>query len=87
MQRLFCYNNIMKVLFICNGNVARSQESELFFNALENDEQSFARSGGVDVKLGKPIDPLVVEVMDEIGYDLSNVQRKFVDKNMVEGSA
>lgn len=31
---------IMKILFIRNGNVARSQEVELLFNALKADCQS-----------------------------------------------
>jgi arsenate reductase (thioredoxin) len=74
----------MKILFVCNGNVARSQEAELFFNALKHDNNSLASSGGVNVKLGKPIDPLVVEVMNEIGHDISGVIRKFADEKMVQ---
>lgn len=45
-----------------------------------------AESGGINVKLGKPIDPLVIEVMTEIGYDVSKAQRKFVDERMVENA-
>lgn len=74
----------MKILFVCNGNVARSQEAELFFNALKHDNNSLASSGGVNVKLGKLIDPLVVEVMDEIGYDISGAVRKFADGKMAQ---
>lgn len=76
----------MKILFVCNGNVARSQEAEVFFNTLKNDEQSVAESGGINVKLGKPIDPLVIEVMTEIGYDVSKAQRKFVEEKLVENA-
>jgi len=76
----------MKILFVCNGNVARSQEAEVFLNTLKNDEQSEAESGGINVKLAKPIDPLVIEVMNEIGCDISKAQRKFVDEKMVENA-
>lgn len=76
----------MKILFVCNGNVARSQEAELFFNALKADSQSLAISGGVNAKIGRPIDPLVVEVINELGYDISNAQRKLVDENMVKNA-
>ena len=76
----------MNYLFICNGNVARSQEAEAFFNAKKTSETDTARSAGINVKLGKPIDPLVVEVMNEIGYDVSGAVRKFVDVDMVANS-
>ena len=72
----------MNVLFVCNGNVARSQEAELFFNTLKHDEKSFATSGGINVKLDKPIDPLVVEVMNEAGYDITGATRKFTTEDM-----
>lgn len=76
----------MNVLFVCNGNVARSQEAELFFNTMKYDEKSFATSGGINVKLGKPIDPLVIQVMSEIGYDASKAVRKFVDESMANSA-
>ena len=50
----------MNVLFVCNGNVARSQEAEIFFNTLKEKDDTIARSGGINVKLGKSIDPLVI---------------------------
>ncbi|MGK2896809.1 MAG: low molecular weight phosphatase family protein [Candidatus Saccharimonadales bacterium] len=76
----------MNYLFICNGNVARSQEAEAFFNAKKTSEADTAQSAGINVKLGKPIDPLVVGVMNEIGYDVSGAVRKFVDEDMVADS-
>lgn len=72
----------MNYLFICNGNVARSQEAEAFFNGLKQDDDG-VESAGVNVKLGKSIDPLVVEVMGELGMDLSKAERKFVSEEMV----
>lgn len=71
----------MKVLFICNGNVARSQEAEAFFNDLS--EYDIATSAGVKVKVGKPIDPLVIQVMDEAGYSLKQAKRKLWNEEMI----
>lgn len=76
----------MNILFVCNGNVARSQEAELFFNVLKHDSNSVAMSGGINVRIGKPIDPLVVEVMNELSHDISGAVRKFTDEAMA-GSA
>lgn len=76
----------MNVLFVCNGNVARSQEAEAFFNATKNNSRDIATSGGINVKLGKPIDPLVVEVMNEIGYDLSSTKRKYASETMARAA-
>lgn len=74
----------MNVLFVCNGNVARSQEAETFYNSMIKDESSKAVSAGINVKVGKPIDPLVVQVMQELGYDLSAAKRKFVESSVAE---
>lgn len=72
----------MKILFICDGNVARSQEAELFANKLSNGKHQ-AMSAGVNPKIGKPIDPNVVEVMKEIDYDISKSVRKGIDEAAV----
>ncbi len=72
----------MKYLFICNGNVARSQEAEYFFNDLSEDDT--AQSAGINVKVGKPIDPLVLEVMQEVDYGMVGVFRKFLTQDMVK---
>jgi len=74
----------MNVLFICNGNVARSQEAEAFYNNLSQNPDNHSASAGINVKIGKPIDPNVVEVMSEEGYDLSTAQRKLVSEPMVQ---
>ena len=72
----------MNYLFICNGNVARSQEAEAFYNKLTDSKN--ATSAGINVKIGKPIDPFVLEVMNEIGVDLSKAVRKLVDMTLVD---
>ena len=60
----------IKVLFICVHNSARSQVAEAFLNDLAGNI-IFAESAGLEPQ---PVNPLVVEVMAEIGYDLSKVK-------------
>lgn len=72
----------MNYLFICNGNVARSQEAEYFLNDLAEDD--IAKSAGINVKVGKPIDPLVLEVMQEIDYGMPGAFRKAITEAMAD---
>jgi arsenate reductase (thioredoxin) len=59
--------NKMRVLFICGHNSGRSQIAEAFLKDLAGDEIQVESAGLAP----KPINPLVVEVMQELGYDLS----------------
>jgi protein-tyrosine-phosphatase len=74
----------MNILFICNGNVARSQEAEVFFNSLT--QKHHATSAGVNAEVGRPIDPLVNEAMKEAGYSVKGCIRKLVDKDHIENA-
>lgn len=56
-----------RVLFVCVHNTARSQMVEAFLNDLGGG-RIFAESAGLDPR---DIDPLVVEAMQELGYDLA----------------
>lgn len=69
----------MKILFICDGNVARSQEAELFVNKLSNGKH-LATSAGVNPKIGEPIDPMVIGVMKELGYNMDTSVRKPINE-------
>ena len=71
----------MKVLFVCIHNSARSQMAEAFLNKLGNGE-FLAESAGIEAGL---LNPLVVEVMSEIGYDISMNQTKSVFDLFKEG--
>ena len=62
-------NNI-RVLFICEHNSGRSQMAEAFLKGLAGDE-FHVESAGLDPR---PVNPLVVQVMKEIGYDLSQAK-------------
>jgi arsenate reductase len=63
-----------KVLFVCIHNSARSQMAEAFLNQTCGDEFE-AHSAGIEP--GK-LNPTVVEVMKEVGIDISGNQTKSV---------
>src|SRR5665213_2941126 len=56
-------------IFACIHNAGRSQMAAAFFNALADPERARAISAGTDP--GTQVHPVVVEVMREIGIDLS----------------
>ena len=64
----------IKVLFVCIHNSARSQMAEAFLNKLAGDKFE-AESAGIEP--GK-LNPLVVDVMKEIGLDISKNKTKSV---------
>ena len=61
-----------KVIFLCTHNAARSQMAEAFLRKYAGNYFD-VYSAGFDPK---PIHPLTIKVMKEIGYDLSNQQPK-----------
>lgn len=63
-----------KVLFVCIHNSARSQMAEAFLNRIGK-EYFEAESAGIEPG---QLNPYVVEVMKEIGYDLSHKKTKSV---------
>ena len=66
--------NKEKVLFVCIHNSARSQMAEAFLNQLAGDKFE-ADSAGLEPGT---LNPLVVEVMKEVGIDISNNRTKDV---------
>ena len=65
-----------RILFLCTGNSARSQMAEAFLRRYGSD-QFEAYSAGLEPK---GINPLTVQVMQEIGIDLSNQRSKGVQE-------
>src|SRR4030042_1531517 len=63
-----------KVLFICVHNSARSQMAEAFLNKL-GQNKFIAESAGIEPGV---LNQIVVKVMKEIGYDISNKKTKSV---------
>jgi arsenate reductase (thioredoxin) len=63
-----------RVLFVCLHNSARSQMAEAFLNHLAGDRFE-AESAGLEPG---PLNPLAIEVMGEVGIDISMNQAKSV---------
>jgi len=63
-----------KVLFVCIHNSARSQMAEAFLNSM-NIKGVTAESAGIEKG---SLNPMVVEVMKEIGIDISSNRSKTV---------
>ncbi len=61
-----------RVLFVCVHNSARSQMAEAFLNGM-GDGKFLAESAGLEPGV---LNPIVVEVMNEIGFDLSKNKTK-----------
>ena len=65
-----------QVLFLCVHNSCRSQMAEAFVNQYAGDRFE-AFSAGLEKGV---IDPLTVQVMEEIGVDMQGKQSKLVDQ-------
>ena len=63
-----------KVLFLCTGNSTRSQIAEGFLRHYAGDHM-IAVSAGIEPM---PINPMAIEVMNEIGIDISHQRAKDV---------
>ena len=61
-----------RILFLCTGNSARSQIAEAFLNKYAG-EHFEAHSAGLEPK---GLNPLTVQVMSEVGIDVSNQESK-----------
>jgi arsenate reductase len=64
----------IRVLFVCEHNSARSQMAEAFLNEIAGEKYQ-AESGGLEPG---ELNPLVVEVMKEVGIDISTKKTKSV---------
>ncbi|MCE9628600.1 MAG: hypothetical protein K8Q91_01255 [Candidatus Vogelbacteria bacterium] len=80
----------MKILFICRGNVGRSQIAETLAKSLLDDKHIITSAG---TKLSGPEQPIgelspstdnVIEVMKEEGFDVTGNLRKQVTEEMAE---
>ena len=64
-----------RVLFLCTGNSARSQMAEAFLRKYAGDRFE-AHSAGLEPR---GVNPLTVQVMQEVGIDISGQSSKGVD--------
>ena len=64
-----------RVLFLCTGNSARSQMAEGFLRKYAGEHYE-AHSAGLDPSV---VNPFTIQVMDEIGIDISNNKSKGIE--------
>lgn len=77
----------MKILFVCLGNVARSQMAEAYYNYFTNSKEAVS-AGVLDFtpeKYGHPIKE-VIDVMREDGIDVAKQNVDYINKEMVDNS-
>jgi arsenate reductase len=70
-----------RVLFVCIHNSARSQMAEAFLKQIGGEEFEVHSAG---IEPGK-LNPIVVEVMREIGFDIAGNQTKSVSDMLKSG--
>ena len=71
------------ILFVCVENAGRSQMAEGFFN--KNAPEGY-RAISAGTKPGSQINPVVIEVMKEVGIDISNQKSKEITEDMMRNS-
>lgn len=71
---------VLKIMFLCTGNSCRSQMAEGIANNLYGDRIK-AYSAGINP--AGFVHPKAIEVMKEIGIDISNYKSKMIDHELL----
>lgn len=77
---------MIKILFICLGNICRSPAAEAVMNAMlkENKINQFVQcdSAGVTTTfLGKPADAMMIQAANERGYQVDSIARPILERD------
>lgn len=72
-----------KILFICVENACRSQMAEVFFNKYSVGKAVAVSAG---TRPANQVDPKAVEVMKEVGIDISKQKPKLLTQEMTKGT-
>lgn len=72
------------VLFVCVENAGRSQMAEAFFRKYAPVRFNVLSAGTTP---SSQLNPIVIQVMKEIGIDMANQQPKMLSKSMIENSS
>jgi protein-tyrosine-phosphatase len=71
------------VLFVCVENAGRSQMAEAFFRKFAPKHFNVSSAGTTP---SSHLNPIVIQVMKEIGIDMVNQQPKILSNSMIENS-
>ena len=71
------------VLFVCVENAGRSQMAEAFFRKFTENRFNVISAG---TSPSKELNPIVVQVMKEIGIDMNNQNPKMLSESMISNS-
>lgn len=71
------------VLFVCIENAGRSQMAEAFFRKFTPNHFTVSSAGTVP---SSQLNPIVIQVMNEVGIDMKNQQPKLLSDLMIENS-
>ncbi|MGY5150860.1 MAG: arsenate reductase ArsC [Candidatus Nitrosopumilus sp. bin_6a] len=72
------------ILFVCVENAGRSQMAEAFFRKLAPTKFNVSSAGTIP---SPQLNPIVIQVMKEIGIDLENQKPKLLSASMVKDSS
>ena len=72
------------ILFVCVENAGRSRIAEGFFNKYAPEGYKVISAGTKPVS---EINPIAVDVMKEVGIDISNQKSKDITEDMMQNSA
>ena len=71
------------ILFVCVENAGRSQMAEAFFRKFSDDKFNVISAGTVP---STKLNPVVMQVMKEIGIDMANQSPKTISQSMISNS-
>ena len=71
------------ILFVCVENAGRSQMAEAFFRKFAPNQFNVSSAGTIP---SSQLNPIVIQVMKEIGIDMINQQPKLLSDSMVDDS-
>jgi len=72
------------ILFVCVENAGRSQMAEAFFSKFAPNHFNVASAGTIP---SSQLNPIVIQVMKEVGIDMENQRPKLLSDSMIENSS
>ncbi|MFQ5497178.1 MAG: low molecular weight phosphatase family protein [Nitrosopumilus sp.] len=76
-------DNQENILFVCVENAGRSQMAEAFFKKYASKKFNVTSAGTIP---SPQVNPIVIQVMKEIGIDLDDHSPKLLSRPMIENS-